>query len=106
MSVSTPGSMSRSLVGVFSSAVDEFQALGYSSLINHPYVFTTAKLLVLGPLIETARRLFRWLVERFRFSMVLPISFLNTYTNASQNIPSQRASCKVILHSNGCPCSW
>ena len=53
------GGMSRSLVGVFSSVVDEFRVLGHSAfLVNHPYVYNTAKLLVLGPVIEAGRRIF------------------------------------------------
>ncbi|KAJ7211718.1 P-loop containing nucleoside triphosphate hydrolase protein [Mycena pura] len=47
-------------------------ALGLSSagatlgLLWHSYAGSSAKLLVLGSLVETGRRLFRWLVERFR----------------------------------------
>lgn len=64
--------LSRPLVGVFSSVVDEFRTLGYSSLlVNHPYLYNAVRLLLVGPIIETARRLFQWVVERFRFRMSL-----------------------------------
>ena len=44
--------------------------MGFSfiaSLFSNSYILDSAKLLVLGSLIETGRRLFQWLIERFRF---------------------------------------
>jgi chaperone BCS1 len=64
-------------VGVFSSVVDEFRSRGHANLlINNPFVSTAAKLLVLGPVIETVRRIFQWLVERFRFKYSISARFV------------------------------
>ena len=44
--------------------------MGFSfiaSLFSKSYMVDSAKLLILGSLIETGRRLFQWLIERFRF---------------------------------------
>ena len=72
MSCSMFNTLSRPLVGVFSSVVHEFNSLGISSLpVNHPYLYNAFRLLLVGPVIETARRLFQWAVERFRFRMFL-----------------------------------
>lgn len=74
MAHSTTGGLSRSLVGVFSSLVEDFRSRGFSSVLaNHPYAYNGAKLLLIGPVIEAARRLFRWVLERFRFRAYLPI---------------------------------
>ena len=64
--------LSRPLVGVYSSVVHKFSSLSFSSLlVNHPYLYNAVRLLLAGPIIETARRLFQWVVERFRFRMSL-----------------------------------
>jgi len=71
------GGMSRSLVGVFSSVVNDFRALGLSAfLVNHPYIYNTVRVLVLGPVIETTRRIFQWLMERFRFKYTISARFV------------------------------
>jgi chaperone BCS1 len=46
------------------------QIMGFSviaSLFSNTYAFGSVKLLVLGSIIETGRRLCRWLFERLRF---------------------------------------
>lgn len=61
------GSLTRSLVGVASSAVEELKALGHWPLA-HAHLSNTAKLLLLGPAIEACRRVFLWVMDRFRLS--------------------------------------
>jgi len=39
----------------------------FASLFSNTYAFGSVKLLVLGSLIETGRRLCQWLYERLRF---------------------------------------
>jgi len=46
----------------------------FASLFSNAYIFDSVKLLVLGSLIETGRRLFQWLIERFRFRQCLTLS--------------------------------
>src|SRR5882762_10341799 len=38
-----------------------------SLFVNSSYLHESAKLLILGSIIETGRRLCQWLIERFRF---------------------------------------
>ncbi|KAI3615012.1 mitochondrial chaperone bcs1 [Moniliophthora roreri] len=47
----------------------------FSTLLASSPVFSSAKLLVIGSLIETGRRLFQWLVERFRFQYSMTAQF-------------------------------
>ncbi|KAF8239161.1 P-loop containing nucleoside triphosphate hydrolase protein [Tricholoma matsutake] len=52
--------------------------MGFSfvaSLFSQSYLFDSAKLLLLGSLIETGRRLFQWLIERFRFQYSITAQF-------------------------------
>ncbi|KAJ7214490.1 P-loop containing nucleoside triphosphate hydrolase protein [Mycena pura] len=49
-----------------------FAALG---LVSQSYVGSSLKLLVLGSLIETGRRFFQWLIERFRIQYSLTAQF-------------------------------
>jgi chaperone BCS1 len=39
----------------------------FASLLQQTHLLDSGKLLLLGSLIETGRRLFQWVIERFRF---------------------------------------
>lgn len=53
---------------VASSAWTRIMGLSFlASLFQHAYLLDSVKLLVLGSIIETGRRLCQWLIERFRF---------------------------------------
>ncbi|KZP28813.1 AAA-domain-containing protein [Athelia psychrophila] len=69
------GSLTRSLVGVVSSAVEELKALGHWPLA-HAHLSNTAKLLLLGPAIETCRRVFLWVMDRFRLKYCISARFM------------------------------
>ncbi|KAF8884507.1 P-loop containing nucleoside triphosphate hydrolase protein [Infundibulicybe gibba] len=47
----------------------------FASLFSHSYLFDSAKLLILGSIIETGRRLCQWLIERFRFQYSMTAQF-------------------------------
>lgn len=74
------------------------------------YLHESAKLLVLGSIIEAGRRLCQWLIERFRFRRrfmgYFYIFVIKHLYHAIQNIFCPPGSMKVILRMNGWSCSW
>ncbi|KAJ6563306.1 P-loop containing nucleoside triphosphate hydrolase protein [Mycena vulgaris] len=64
-----PGSSS---LASFMGLSSIFGALGF---LSQSYVGSSLKLLVLGSLIETGRRFFRWLIERFRLQYSITAQF-------------------------------
>lgn len=86
------GGLTRSLVGVFSSAVEEFKALGHWS-IGNTHLSNAAKLLILSPVLELARRGFMWVMERFRLS-TLSLSFC--VSGSGQYIPEYSISARFL----------
>jgi mitochondrial chaperone BCS1 len=51
----------------------------FAALFSHAYLFDSAKLLILGSIIEAGRRLCQWLIERFRFREFSSCSLLRLY---------------------------
>ena len=78
----------------------------FASLFSNAYAFDSVKLLVLGSIIETGRRLCQWLYERLRFREFFENSDEWCTSNFSQNTPSPHSSTKGILLTSGSSCFW
>ena len=42
----------------------------FPALVSNPFLWDSLKLLILGSIVETGRRLFRWVVNRFKIRML------------------------------------
>ncbi|KAJ7922622.1 hypothetical protein B0H13DRAFT_1865638 [Mycena leptocephala] len=50
-------------------------ALAAFRMVSQAYLGSSIKLLILGSIIETGRRLFRWMIVRFRFQYSITAQF-------------------------------
>ncbi|KAG5642101.1 hypothetical protein DXG03_003600 [Asterophora parasitica] len=71
-------SHSSSVNSNYSSAFSLNSIMGLSlvaSIAQNPYLWDSARLLILGTLIEAGRRFFQWVIERFKFQYCITAQF-------------------------------
>ena len=78
----------------------------FASLLSNAHAFDSVKLLVLGSIVETGRRLCQWLYERLRFREFFENSDEWCTSDFSQNTPSPSSSTKAILLTSGSSSFW